>query len=384
MEIGNWAYAGAFAASLFLALVLTPLALRLALRRQILDHPGDYKVQESPVPYLGGLAIVLSFAVAILIATLISPAPGGNGQLVILLCIGVLLSLTGLLDDLRGLPPLLRFGVQVGAAYAAWASGVGVTVLDAPFPDALLTIFWIVGITNAFNLLDNMDGLSAGIAAIGAGFFFILAIANGQIAVAALSIALCGCALGFLRSNFHPARIYMGDAGSLFIGFMLAVIGIKLRFNAPREITFMVPILVLGVAIFDTSLVTVSRLLHRRSPIAGGRDHISHRLVFIGIPVRAAVSLVYAAGLALGWLSIAVSRTDRVTGFILMGLVIAIAIFVGTLLGAIPVYETSKRRRMMLQEVAPHEDPPTIRGVASIPSTKRDAFAEETQSQPMR
>jgi UDP-GlcNAc:undecaprenyl-phosphate GlcNAc-1-phosphate transferase len=149
----------------------------------------------------------------------------------------------------------------------------------------------------------------------------------------------------------------MGDAGSLFLGFMLAVIGIKLHFDAPREITFMVPILVLGVAILDTTLVTVSRALHRRSLISGGRDHISHRLVFVGIPIRGAVSLVYAAGFSLGWLAIVMSRMDRTTGFILMGLVVATAGFLGTMLGAVPVYETSKRKRLMITEVKGHEEP---------------------------
>ena len=370
MEIGNWAYAGAFCVSLLLALIFTPLALRVALRREVLDHPGDYKAQQSPVPYLGGLAIVLSFAIAILIATVINPPPGGYQQLAVLLGMGAILSLMGLFDDLRGLPPFLRFAIEIGAAYAAWASGVGVTLFDSPVANAALTIFWIVGITNAFNLLDNMDGLSGGIAAIGAGFFFVLAAMSGQTAVAALSIALCGCALGFLRSNFYPARIYMGDAGSLFLGFMLAVIGIKLRFETPREITFLVPVLVLGVAIFDTSLVTVSRLLHRRSPFAGGRDHISHRLVYVGIPVRAAVSLVYAGGVALGWLAIAVSRTDRVTAFILMGLVVTVGLFAGTMLGAIPVYETSKRRHLMIREVRHHEDPSEVQSIAPVGAPK--------------
>jgi UDP-GlcNAc:undecaprenyl-phosphate GlcNAc-1-phosphate transferase len=357
MELDHWAYIGAFGVSLLLALGLTPLALRLAVARQALDEPGDYKVQDSPVPYLGGLAIVLSFAVAIVLATLVNPPPGGIGPLVLLLGLGVTLSLMGLIDDLRGLHPVLRFGIEILAALAIWWSGVGVTVFPASFANAALTVVWIVGITNAFNLLDNMDGLSAGTASIAAIAFFVLAAMNGQTAVAALSIALAGCAGGFLRSNFHPARIYMGDAGSLFLGFTLAVLGIKLRFDAPREITFMVPVLVLGVAIIDTTLVCISRALHKRSLWTGGRDHISHRLVMLGISVKTAVSLVYGAGIALGWLAVIMSRVDRTTGFVLMGLVVTLATFGGFLLGSVPVYETSKRRRMMIMEVRSHEEP---------------------------
>ena len=356
MELGGWAYAGAFAASLVLSLALTPLALRLAVKRAMLDHPGDYKVQESPVPYLGGLALVLSFSLAILTATVLNPPPEGPGQVALILGLAVILGLVGLVDDLRGIHPAPRFLLEAAAAYAVWAAGTGVSLFDVPAADAALTILWIVGITNAFNLLDNMDGLSAGLAAIAAAFFFILAALNGQVAVAALSIALCGCAIGFLRSNFHPARIYMGDAGSLFIGFLLAVIGIKLRFEAPEEVTFMVPVLVLGVAIMDTTLVTISRLLHQRNPFTGGRDHISHRLVFVGLAVPTAVTLVYAGGISLGWLAVVMSRADRVTGFILMGFVLAGALFFGVLLGRVPVYETSKRRRLMISEVRPHEE----------------------------
>ena len=356
MELGAWSYVGAFVVSVGMALGLTPLALRIALRKQVLDHPGEYKVQESPVPYLGGTAIVVAFSAAILLATGISPPPGGINELAIILGVALLLSFVGLADDIKGLHPAFRFIVEVGGAAILWWAGVGITLFDQAVPDAVLTILWVVGITNAFNLLDNMDGLSAGIAAIASGTLFVLAITNGQTAVAGLSIALCGCALGFLRSNFHPARIYMGDAGSLFFGFMHAVLAIKLRFEAPREITFMVPVLVMGVAILDTTLVVTSRIAHGLSPFAGGRDHISHRLVFVGIPVRSAVVLIYAAGIALGWLAIVMSRLDTTTGFILMGFVVAVGAFAALMLSLVPVYEQSTRRRMMLMEVVSHED----------------------------
>lgn len=358
MELGAWSYVGAFIASLVLALVLTPMALRIALKRGVLDRPRDYKIQESPVPYLGGMAIVIAFSGTILLATLISPSVTGIREVAIVLGLAIILSFVGLGDDILSFPPGWRFTAEVGAAVAIWWSGVGIHLFSNTAADGLLTVLWIVGITNAFNLLDNMDGLSAGIAAIASATFFVLAATNGQVAVAGLSIALCGCALGFLRSNFHPARIYMGDAGSLFFGFVLAIIGIKLRFVAPVQITFMVPVLVLGVAILDTTLVVASRLAHRLNPFAGGRDHISHRLVFVGIPVPSAVALIYAAGIGLGWLAIVMSRLDVTTGYILMAFVIAVAAFAGIMLGLVPVYEQSRRRRMMLMEVVPHEEPP--------------------------
>lgn len=356
MDLAPWGYAAAFAASLALTLVLTPLALRFAARREILDRPGDYKVQPDPVPYLGGVAIVLSFSLVVLVAGALV-TPHRFGELMLILGLALALGVMGLVDDLRGLTPWFRLFVQVSAGFLLWAFGAGVSSVFTAEPlNALLTVVWVVGITNAFNFLDNMDGLSAGVAAIGAFAFFLIAVSNGQFLVAALAVALAGCALGFLRHNFHPAKIYMGDAGSLFIGFLLATIGVQLRFDGPTEVTFFVPILVLGVAIFDTSLVTAARLLHRQSPLRGGRDHTSHRLVFIGIPVPGAVSLIYGCAIGLGWLALIMSRIDRASGFLLMGFVLAVGLFLWVLLGAVPVYGNSRRRRMMIREVVLHEE----------------------------
>jgi UDP-GlcNAc:undecaprenyl-phosphate/decaprenyl-phosphate GlcNAc-1-phosphate transferase len=356
-ELGGVAYAAAFVASLGLTLVFTPVLLRFASRRQIVDLPGGHKSHSSPVPYLGGIGIVLAFSVAVMAAALIAPL-GGAGDLAWILGLAVLLSLMGLIDDLRGLSRLLRLFVEIGAGVGVWWIGGGVSLFAAEPANLAITVLWVVGITNAFNLLDNMDGLSGGVAAIGAFFFFLLAALNGQFLVATLAIALAGCAVGFLKHNFHPAKIYMGDAGSLFLGFLLAVLGMRLRFDAPTQVTFMVPILVLGVAMFDTTLVVITRLLHGRHPMEGGRDHTSHRLVFVGIPVPAAVSLIYMAGISLGWLAVVMSRLDRGSGYLLMGLVLTLGLFAGTLLGLVPVYENSKRKRMMLQEVGLHDEEP--------------------------
>jgi UDP-GlcNAc:undecaprenyl-phosphate/decaprenyl-phosphate GlcNAc-1-phosphate transferase len=363
---GNgWDYGLVFCGSVLLSLVFTPLALRFALRRSVLDLPGGHKSHDMPIPYLGGAAIVLAFALAVLGGALLEPPATGGDELVAIILIGLGLGCMGLLDDLRGLGPLVRLVIEILAGLGVWYFAESVQIFQADALNAVLTVVWIVGITNAFNLLDNMDGLSAGVAAIGAGFFFVIAAANGQFLVASLSIALAGCALGFLRTNFHPARIYMGDAGSLFLGFMLAAIGIKLRFDGPNEVTFFVPILVLGVAIFDTTLVTITRLTHRRSPLSGGRDHTSHRLVFVGLPVPAAVTLIYGGAVSLGWLGLITSRVDRGTGFLLMGLVLSIAAFVGVMLALVPVYETSRRRHLMIQEVVRHEpEPPAGAGHA--------------------
>jgi UDP-GlcNAc:undecaprenyl-phosphate GlcNAc-1-phosphate transferase len=334
-----WEYAAVFVASLLIAWVVTPLMLRLALRRELLDLPADHKSHDSPVPYLGGLAIVIAFSIAVLAAALLRPPDAGGDELAVVMGIGILLSLVGLTDDLWHLGPLPRVLVEVAAGAGLWAVDAGVELTRNDIGDLVVTVIWVVGITNAFNLLDNMDGLSAGVAALGAGSFFVIAVVNGQFLVGGLSAALAGCALGFLRHNFHPARIYMGDAGSLYLGFVLSYLGLKLRFDAPDDITFLVPILVLGIPILDTTLVTVSRLLRRRSPFQGGRDHISHRLVRLGLPVRGAVGTIYVATASLGVVALVVSRVDRTSAYLLAGLVLSIGAVVAFALGLVPVYE---------------------------------------------
>lgn len=357
-----WLYVGAFSAALALAFGLTPLALRLAVRTGVLDHPGHYKQQESAVPYLGGLAIVCSFAIAVIAGALLRPLDTFLGEVPLIIGCALALGVVGLIDDLRGLNPALRFVLEILAALALFYAGIRVELFPGvDILNGVVTVMWIVGVTNAFNLLDNMDGLSAGVAVIASLFFFGLAAVNGQVLVGALSVALAGCALGFLRHNFHPARIYMGDAGSLFLGFLLAVIGIKLQFAGPTQVTFLVPLLVLGVPIFDTVLVVATRLSHRINPFVGGRDHTSHRLVFVGIPVPAAVGLIYMAALGLGWLAVCVSRIDVTTAYMLVGFVVVASVFLGVLLGRVPVYARSRRRHMMLVEVERHVEEPAER-----------------------
>ncbi|HEY3238690.1 MAG TPA: MraY family glycosyltransferase [Acidimicrobiia bacterium] len=346
-EGGVLYYGAVFVGSAALSLLFTPLALRLALRGRFLDHPTGHKGHTSPVPYLGGLAIVLSFALVVAIAASLRPPSSRLDELVAILVVGVILSFVGFLDDLKNLSPWVRLAIEVAGALVVWRTGAGLELFPHDALDAVFTVVWVVGITNAFNLLDNMDGLSAGVAAVGAGWFFVIAAANGQYLVAGLAAALAGCALGFLRHNFHPARIYMGDAGSLFLGFMLAVLGVKLRFPGPTNVMFLVPVLVLGMAILDTTLVTVCRLRSGRSPLQGGRDHMSHRLVFIGIPVPVAVALIYTGALSSGLIALVVSRVDRVSAYLLGGLMFSTALFVGLLLARVPVYRGQEAWRIV-------------------------------------
>ena len=334
-------YLLAFVVAGLVSLVLTPVVLRLAVRRGVLDRPGAHKSHVEPTPYLGGLAMVTAFTAAVLLAALTRRDPGGLDQLAVVLGVALAIAVIGLIDDLRGLGVVVRFGAQLAAALALWSAGIRVDLTGSLPVDLAITVVWIVGITNAMNLLDNMDGLSASTATVAALAFGLLGALNGQFLVAALAFALAGCAIGFLRENRPPARIYMGDAGSLFLGVMLAALGILLRFDAPPFNAAVVPILVLTVPVLDTTLVTVTRLRRGVSPFQGGRDHTSHRLVRRGRSVRAAVATIAAAGALHAAVALIVSRLDVLTGATLVG-VIAIADVIALIrLARVPIDEPS-------------------------------------------
>ena len=312
-----------FLSALLFAVGATPVARRVALTLGIIDHPDSRKVHTSPIPLLGGVAIYASCVVALAVF---------GSEFYIAQLVGIFLGATwvsflGIWDDWRGLRPMLKLGGQVLAALILIATGVQVEFLHDPALNVALTVFWVVGITNAMNLLDNMDGLSGGVAAIAAAWFALLSIENGQVLVASMSLALLGAALGFLIYNFNPASIFMGDGGSLFLGFLLAAVAIKLRFLGHSDsITWMIPVLLLGVPIFDTTLVVISRLRRGVNPLTTpGRDHFSHRLVHLGLTPRRAVLTIYAVGAVLGALAFAVQFASLPFAYGLLALVGLIA-----------------------------------------------------------
>ena len=325
-----------FTVALCGALLVTPLARRTALRLDIVDRPGGRKAHHAPMPYLGGLAIYVAFMVFLLAAVV----RGHNDETPLLQGLAIVAGATlmvalGLVDDRLALPPSIKFAGQFLAAFVLFGVGIHFHFTNFPTLDAPVSILWVVGITNAFNLLDNMDGLSVGTAAIGCVYFFVLALlepANKQVLVASMAIALGGACLGFLYYNFNPARIFMGDAGSLFLGFMLAVLGLKINMNGfpnLHAVNFFVPIVVLGIPIFDTALVTVSRLRRHVSPLQGGRDHTSHRLVLLGLTVREAVMALYLVAGALGLAGIMLTVAHPRSGFALVALLVAAGIVAG-------------------------------------------------------
>ena len=339
-----WEYAVALLACGAITRLLTPLVLEFALRRGILDWPGPNKSHREAVPYLGGVVIVVAFSAVVLAGAAFRPYDADLGALGVTLGVGVGLALVGLLDDLRSLPIPPRLALEVGAGVVVYATGTHANVRGANHPvDALVTVLWVVGVTNAFNLLDNMDGLAAGVAALSSLALFTVGVVNHQYFVPLLALALVGCAAGFLPHNFFPARIYMGDAGSLFLGFVLAVLCLRLRAHPGQQVTFAVPVLVLAVPIFDTVLVTATRLVRRRNPFRGATDHVSHRLVALGLPPRRAVTVIYLFTAATGGVAVGLSRLGRAPAFAVLVVVAAGALVLGVRLAAVPLPETTSR-----------------------------------------
>jgi UDP-GlcNAc:undecaprenyl-phosphate GlcNAc-1-phosphate transferase len=239
-----------------------------------------------------------------------------------------LMSMLGVWDDKWGLRPLAKLLGQVVAASLLYFSGVSVEFLYNDVLNYAATVLWVVIITNALNLMDNMDGLAGGVAAVASVFFFLIATLTDQLLVAPMAAVLVGACLGFLYYNFNSAYIFMGDTGSLFLGFMLAAVGIKLRFPANFDIvTWMVPVLVLGVPLFDTMLVTLSRI-RRGIPISrGGKDHLSHRLVALGFTKREAVMILYLIQGMLGVAALVVMQADLFEGYVVGAVVLVAALY---------------------------------------------------------
>ena len=311
-----WAlYLAVFSSALAVVLLATPWAMSAARRLGVLDVPSARKVHLQPTPLLGGVAIYAAIWIALLLISRLELArqyiflPDTTGQLALIFLSTVVLILVGISDDRTtgGIPPWSKLLGQLLAAAIVLAAGVRFQVFGLLPLDLVLTLVWLVGISNAVNFLDNIDGLSAGATAIAAAFFFILASANGQYLVAIMALAVAGGCLGFLRYNFNPAVIFMGDAGTLFLGFLLAIIGAKLQLGPTGWWGLVAAILILILPIFDTMFVTLNRLRTGRRVTQGGKDHTSHLLVRRGLPHWQAVLVLYMVALAGGGVALALT-----------------------------------------------------------------------------
>lgn len=279
--------------SFVLSWSLTGIMRRIALFANITDKPdGGRKSQKEPVPYLGGIAITFSVLVTIALGSFfVSLTSETRADLVYLLVPATIMSFVGLWDDIRELSPQFRLMVQVVLGLAAsltitYGSTTGSASGNQTL-DLLLTIFWIVGVTNALNFFDNLDGGAAVASFMSALGLFVYSKLTNQAYLASFGFILMGVMLGFFVWNRRPARIYMGDSGALFLGMLLATIAIRIDPQTDSNWTaFTVPVFLLVLPILDTSVVVINRLLNKRSPLQGGKDHLSHRLASKGIRHR--------------------------------------------------------------------------------------------------
>ncbi|HKQ78107.1 MAG TPA: hypothetical protein VJ810_30695 [Blastocatellia bacterium] len=318
-----------------LCLIFTYLVRFGAIRLGMVATPRKDRWHSKPTAQMGGIAIYLSFVFGCLIF-----APDISRAYPILIS-STLLFITGIVDDLRQLKPYIKLALQMVAASITVFGGLHLPWTIWPPVNDIITIFWLVGITNAINLLDNMDGLAGGISLIACAFLAITFLTNGQTAEAALPLILAGSVAGFLWFNFNPASIFMGDCGAMFLGFVLSGTALLSDFGRTRNLVSVLatPVLILLIPIFDTSVVTVARKLSGRPVSQGGRDHTSHRLVALGVSERRAVLMLYLFAAISGAMALAVRQLGIwVTLAMIAGFALSV-LLVGIYIGKVSVYE---------------------------------------------
>jgi UDP-GlcNAc:undecaprenyl-phosphate GlcNAc-1-phosphate transferase len=340
-----------FLLSLILSIVLTPLAKRLSFKFKVLDQPGRRKIHTKPIPLLGGPVIFLSFAIAFSFSGFeVSELSG-------ILTIGLTIVIFGLLDDTI---------VNVLARYKIWAhllfsfifislTGISFGLFQPDFVNWVVTACFITFMTNSMNMLDGMDGLVSGVCFIASVFFFILAFNNNQPAVALIAIAIAGTTLGFLKYNFNPASVFLGEAGSTFLGFLMAVISVKLEviklwdialiLNVPRLqiVSFVVPLVILGIPIFDTFFVFLNRFFHHVKFSTPGKDHSHHRIHLMGLSQKITVLIVYSVQVVLGSIALTMASSNFQQFLSLLLIVFVLAAFAWVFLTRVEVYAENRQ-----------------------------------------
>jgi len=337
-------YALAFLTSAALALYVTPLTIRVARTFKIQDTPdGRLKKHTEPTPYLGGLAVAAAFMVAF--GLLSTAATTNNNQVMGILVGGLMVLLLGLYDDLTNLRPSVKFLGQLLAAVVIYKAGVKVDITHTPdleWVDMLLTMLWITGVANALNIIDVMDGLAAGTAFIAAMFLFVISASvfslglGGQRVVPFMAITLAGALLGYLKFNYHPARIFLGDTGSLFIGFLLGALSMVAAYSEINRIAIVTPVVLLAIPIFDTVFVAWHRARKGIPFFQGSPDHFALRLRHAGMSVPTIVRRTYAVAIVLGSIAIGLVYADPEVVPWLLGIVGVMSIASAVLLSRLP------------------------------------------------
>ncbi|MEI9939910.1 MAG: MraY family glycosyltransferase [Pseudomonadota bacterium] len=359
-------YVVACLVSLFLSVLVTPLVRLFALRIGAVSTPGGRHVHGRTIPRLGGIGLAFAWAVPVVALALRDPtvtrALNGNWlQIVTVVGGGAAICAVGALDDARGLRSQYKLAAQVFVAALAFAGGFQIQAIQLPLLGTLqmgafalpVTVIWIVGVTNAVNLIDGLDGLAAGVTFFAAFTSFVIASISGSVFVALTMAALMGALVGFLFFNFNPARIFMGDSGSYFLGFVLATTALAgggLQQKASTAVSLLVPVLALGVPIFDTLFSMFRRVLERRSIFSADRGHVHHRLLDLGLTHRRAVVFLYGISslLAAGAIAVSLGRSWHV-GLALLSVSLVFVGFV-RFLGYFEYLHFRKRQKARLRD----------------------------------
>lgn len=333
----------AFSVALIIAFFSTPMARRIALRSGAIDIPKDSRrMHKKPMALMGGLAIITGFTLAILYSFAskdFNKFLESLAQLKILgLIFGVMIIVVlGVIDDIKPLRARVKFPVQLLAATIVVATGTRITSITKPFQGVatsgmtyilgealafLISVLWIVGVTNAINLIDGLDGLAAGVSGIAALSLFIVAVIRGQDGIAIVAVSLVGAVFGFLPYNFNPAKIFMGDTGAMFLGFILAALSIEGTMKSVTALALAIPILVLGLPIFDTLFAILRRIANGKPIGEADRGHLHHRLLDMGLSHRMAVIILYIISGALGLFSIALVDKGLLPSLILLIIIV--------------------------------------------------------------
>lgn len=331
----------AFIVSFAFTFATTPLVRRFAFKIGAIDIPKDNRrMHKKPTPRIGGLAIIFGFTVA----TLCFAQP--SRQLYGTLAGAAIIAVMGVIDDCKNLPAKLKFVIQIIAALVVvFAGDIKIDVFTNPnflsdnpywvLPEWLsvtLTVIWIVFITNAVNFIDGLDGLAAGVSAIMSISLVFISIRVGEYSIAILGIALMGSCFGFLPFNFNPAKIFMGDTGSTFLGFMLATLSIQGVFKSYAVISFAVPLLILGLPLLDALFAMIRRILRGQSPMTADRGHLHHRLVDMGFSQKQTVFILYAISGVLGITAVLLAESGELRALLLV-ICVLILLLIGSMLG---------------------------------------------------
>ena len=324
--------------ALGVVLVSTPAVISLAKKTGAVDKPDARKVHKKPIPRIGGIAIFLGFMAAIIATAIMAKFRGEMlFEVIGLIVSGSLIFLVGIVDDYKNLPAKIKLlGQIIAAAVLVIAFDVRIDFVTDPFGDYIYlewfaipaTLFWLVGITNTVNLIDGLDGLAAGVSLIAAGTIFFVAKEQGFFLITILTAALIGAAFGFLFYNTNPARIFMGDSGSLFLGFMLAGISVIGATKSATTIALIVPILALGLPILDTTFAIVRRYLGGQPIFKPDKGHLHHRLLKLGFSQRQAVFLMYMISVLLGLSAIVLTEVSSQFAILIL-VIVLVAIFYG-------------------------------------------------------